>query len=226
MLRLLRRGSSGWQDRALVLIGLLAAAACARTVAVNSPVAKGQARYIVGTSTAGLSVAPGPLSGLNVSGRILTTSSSDFVLDAGRHGILRIPYASIADLIYGPQFYPVDRDKARAGESYPWSSGIHRANYYYLKIRFQDGGGVPRDVVLGLAEDIERPTLELLERRSGRSIDFETVEACLRTHAPDACAPPIFQTAQAELSDNCHAVSERPLITLKACLWVHPHVKT
>jgi hypothetical protein len=106
--------------RAIVLIGLLAAAGCARTVAVNSPVAKGQARYIVGTSTAGLSVAPGPLSGLNVSGRIVTTSSSDFVLDAGRHGILRIPYASIAELIYGPELPPIDRDNARARGTYPW----------------------------------------------------------------------------------------------------------
>jgi hypothetical protein len=46
---------------------------------------------------------------------------------------------------------------------------------------------MPQDVVLGLAEDIERPTLELLERRSGSTIDFEILEACLRAHSPDAC---------------------------------------
>jgi hypothetical protein len=123
---------------------------------------------------------------LDVSGSIVR-DAPEFTLDAGRHGILQIRYGSILDLIYGPAPLPLDRNPRLSQGRYPWSAGIHRANSHYLKIRFRDEAGATQVVMLGLSRDIERPTLDLLQERTGRAIDFETVEACLRGRPRDAC---------------------------------------
>jgi hypothetical protein len=140
----------------------------------------------MGTSAAGLLVNAGLHSNPNVSGRIIT-DASEFILDAGRYGVLRIPYRSILGATYGPTMPPRDQNAGQSHAKYPWSAGPHRAPFYYLEVRFRDDAGTPQVVFLGLSKDIERATLELLQQRTTRPVDFETVESCLRGRTREAC---------------------------------------
>jgi len=181
----------------LALLGLLALPAT--MLAVD----KDKALYIGGT----LADFPGhatPLvswGAVEIRGRIDLRSETDLTFDAGRWGILSIPYQGVSSLQYGwqvdgtrfrKQAYGVDAgsDLQRQGLLIiPWDPFEQFTNkvHYVLTVGYRDGSGQEQAVVLELGKDLVRPTLQALERRSGRGVEFTDVTACMLVRTADAC---------------------------------------
>lgn len=132
---------------------------------------------------------PAPPNSYGVKGRIDTTSSAEFVFDAGRKGAIAIPYAAIASITYGGGEASDKPPRYRWSElRYGGARGPHK-NYLHL---FEipdplDPGFTPNESIFELGRDVVRPTLQALERSTGRSITARTVEACLQFRSPVEC---------------------------------------
>jgi hypothetical protein len=138
-----------------------------------------------------------------VPGRLDTSSDADLVFDAGRKGSLVIPWTAIVALGYGPHrelgtyrspdpvadrlrqapWYPMGGPLA-----YPWSDPYHDFDkHHYVTLELDDDGGTPGKAVFELGKDIVRPTLDALERRTGRKVIVGTLGACAAYKGRDAC---------------------------------------
>jgi hypothetical protein len=139
--------------------------------------------------------------GVQVSGQIDTSSESELVFDAGRRGALVIPYGAIVSIDYHPEYvgnaFPHDRYPYRMREPpYPWSGSYHHAEaeHFYLRLELLNEVGTPgawhgalAEVVFELGQDIVRPTIEALERRTGLPIALTSVAACAAYKGREAC---------------------------------------
>jgi hypothetical protein len=72
--------------------------------------------------------------------------------------------------------------------AYPWSDPYHDFDkHHYVTLELDDVGGKPGGVVFELGKDIVRPTLDALERRTGRKVIVGTLGACAAYKGRDAC---------------------------------------
>jgi len=145
---------------------------------------------------------PGNYGNHVVSGRLDTSSDAELVFDAGRKGSLVIPWAAIMALGYGPPYTargavkdPVT-DRLRPAPwcpmggplAYPWSDPYHDlGEHYYVKLVLNDGGAEPGEALFELGKEIVRPTLEALERRTGREVTLGSLGACAAYKGREAC---------------------------------------
>jgi hypothetical protein len=139
--------------------------------------------------------------GVQVSGQIDTSSESELVFDAGHRGALVIPYGAIISFEYYPVYsgnaYPHQRYPYRMREPpYPWSGSYHtaEAEHFHLRLELLNEGGRPgawhgalAEVIFELGQDIVRPTIEALERRTGLSVALTSVAACAAYKGREAC---------------------------------------
>ena len=114
-------------------------------------------------------------------GRINLASESEIQFNAGRRGILAIPYKAVTSLEYGLE----------PGRRVPKGRGLvlliawdpieqyTKNAHNLLTIVFRDQEGTEQAVVLELGTKLVRPTLEMLERRTGQAVAFLNVEACM-----------------------------------------------
>ena len=125
----------------------------------------------------------------NVTGRLNTSSASDFVFEAGRAGSLSIPYSAIVSLEYG--FEPGRRGQTPTARLLliPWDmTDQFTANpHYLLTLVYQDSSGMEQTVVFELGQNLPRVTLETLERHTRKKVEFQNVEVCSRFRASDEC---------------------------------------
>lgn len=122
-----------------------------------------------------------------VEGTVNTKSDDRVVFDAGGSGSFEIPYAAISALHYGPNH---GRPAPKGLVLFiPWdpTEQFTKDVHHLLTIMFR-GPDSEQAVVFELGRDLVRPTLEALERRSGKTVVFENVEACIRYKTRDECA--------------------------------------
>lgn len=126
----------------------------------------------------------GTLTGLSdrAEAKFDTQSETEVVFDAGRRGKASIPYASITELEYGQK---AGRRVAVAVLVSPLALFSKKRNHY-LTITFT-AGGKDQAAIFELGKDTIRPTLKILEVRSGRDIQFQDAEACKQYKTPREC---------------------------------------
>jgi hypothetical protein len=150
------------------------------------------ARWIVFFCVLGLAALPvetasaGPIGGLNsrmvryiggtvpsmpegITGWLKTESDSILVFEAVNEDSLRltIPYAAIDELEYGQE---VGR---RVGMAMALRSHLplfSKKRKHYLTIGYTDRSGQQQAIVLELGKDVVRPTLAILEAKTGRQV--------------------------------------------------------
>ena len=156
---------------------------------------KDKALYVGGTlrdfprGGLGEQIRPNVFTGADVAkieGKIDAKSEFELVFDAGGKGTLAIPYSAVMAVAYGldphglPQggiflitWDPLDQYTAKA--------------HYLLSIRYLDQSGAEQGVVFELGKDIVRTTLATLEARTGKSVEFTNVDACMQYKTAEAC---------------------------------------
>jgi hypothetical protein len=124
-----------------------------------------------------------------VEGRINLTSETQFAFEAGRWGLLAIPDNTITSLEYGLETgHLAPKGKAlllviRWDPTDQFTKNAHNL----LTIVYQDQSGTEQAVVMELSKDLVRPTLEALERRTGKPVAFLNVEACMLFNNAETC---------------------------------------
>ena len=210
------------------LVGISLAVACLTTVAFG--VDKDKALYVGGTlkefapppisrseAVAGVlfgGVAPPP----KIEGRINLTSDTAFGFEAGRRGSLLVPYHAIVSLEYGLETghrVPTGRGLLLV---MPWdpTEQFTKNAHNLLTVVYKDSEAVDQAIVLELGRDLVRLTLQTLERRTGKDIEFLNVEACmLFKNDAEACAygqPTELKGLTKVFLDNRIAPDHRKLI--------------
>jgi hypothetical protein len=161
-------------DRALYVGG---------TLEQMAPPVVGRAESLVGALSGGVSPPP------KIEGRIILTANGGIEFDAGRRGRVVIPYEAITSLEYGLE----------SGRRMPKAERVHlvirwdpteqftKNAHNLLTIAYRNESS-DEAIVLELGKNLVRPTLESLERRTGKTVEFLNVEACmqLRSNA-DVC---------------------------------------
>jgi hypothetical protein len=138
------------------------AVALALACAVGFPAAswavdKDKAEYVGGTLSTVESNTPGVLA---------TSDSTKLIFVAEKNGgIVEIPYKKVLDIEYGQK---VNRKKS--------SVLLTKGRKHYLTITYK---GEPTDeaAIFELGKDIVRPTLTILEARTGRKVTYQDEEA-------------------------------------------------
>jgi hypothetical protein len=105
-----------------------------------------------------------------------------------------IPWGAILALGYGtwPGRVSYSPDGAtaafkREARAYPWSEWSHFSNHYYLVMLLRDERGRPGDVMFELGKDIVQPTLDMLQRRTGRDVTVSSLGACVAYKGREGC---------------------------------------
>jgi hypothetical protein len=126
----------------------------------------GKAQYVGGT-----------LKGVKekAEGRLDTKSESQITFDAGKDGKVALPYSAITSLEYGQ----------KAGRHVGVLFSKKRS--HYLTITYKDDAGKEQAGVFELGKDIVRPTLKIVEVRTGKAIEFQDAEACKQYKTPKEC---------------------------------------
>jgi hypothetical protein len=122
-----------------------------------------------------------------IEGRINTTSESEFTFEGGRWGVLRIPFNAISSISYGLEHrHRVPRALLLV---IPWDPTEQFTNdaHYLLTLAYLDQSRREHEVVFELGREIARSTLETLERRTGKPVEFGNVEACVRYRTAEEC---------------------------------------
>lgn len=179
----------------LTLVGL------ASLSSVATAVGSGKALYIGGTLE-GFPVGVLEIS-REVEGQIVTGSDSAFTFDGGRWGSLAIPYGAISSLQYGsdvrprpglmPIYFQESREQLRLPRRgflvIPWDpfEQYTKDVHYLLTVSYQDEAGHEQTVAFELGKNLVRPTLQALEQRTGRPVEFTDVDVCVQFRGADAC---------------------------------------
>jgi hypothetical protein len=113
-----------------------------------------------------------------------------FVSEKGQQRLLEMPYDKVTRLEYGQNVQRRIRSGgAVAGSTAGAVAGgvlaapvvipllLSKRRKHYVTIFFEDSEGKQQVCIFELAKDIVRPTLKILEARSGKQIEFETEEA-------------------------------------------------
>jgi hypothetical protein len=108
-------------------------------------------------------------------GRLDTKSESEMTFDAGKDGKVALPYSAVTSLEYG--------QKAGRHVSVLFS----KQRSHYLTITYKDDAGKQQAGVFELGKDIVRPTLKIVELRTGKPIEFQDAEACKQYKTPKEC---------------------------------------
>jgi len=154
----------------VLLMALFIAAAVGQVVAVDGD----KAMYVGGTIAALKEKAEG---------KLITTSESEIVFNAGGKGSLNVPYAAISELEYGQK---AGRRVAVAVMVSPLALFSKKRNHY-LTVTYKDSDGKEQAGVFELGKDIVRTTFKILEVRSGKEITFQDAEACQQYKTPKEC---------------------------------------
>ena len=178
------------RPRALSMLPRLALTmlAPAALTVVASAVDNDKALYVGGTLA---QFAPRDVSRApKIEGRINLASAGELAFEAGSRGSLVIPYGAITSAEYGLQAgrrTPKGRSLLLVPRWDPTEQFTKNA-HNLLTLVYQDRAGTEQAVVLELGKDLVRPTLQSLERGTGRALEFLNVEACVlfRNNA-DAC---------------------------------------
>jgi hypothetical protein len=137
-----------------------------------------KAAYFGGTFTA-FAGAKDPIQGIldtgNVTALVLTAESKPYKGQA-----LTIPYASVIDLEYGQK--AGRRVGAAIGTSLLLGpiglvTLFSKKRNHFLTIGYKDAQGMDQVAVIELGKDIVRTTLPIVEKRSGKSIEYQDEEA-------------------------------------------------
>jgi hypothetical protein len=116
-----------------------------------------------------------------IEGRIKLMSDSEFGFDAERRGVLAIPYKAITSLEYGLEGGRHARRIEGVLLVMRWdpTAQFTKDAHNLLTLVYRDQSGTEQAIVLELGRDLVRPTLEALERRTGKAVEFLNVEACM-----------------------------------------------
>jgi hypothetical protein len=139
-------------------------------------------------------------------GRLDAGTESAFTFEGGRWGRLSIPYQAISSLEYGWRLpsrpglmviFGLEQleelpPELPTGTSYlkvPWDPFEQFTDkmHYVLTLGYQDQAGRQQTVVFELGNDLVRPTLQVLEQRTGKAITFTDVDACILYKTADEC---------------------------------------
>jgi hypothetical protein len=121
-------------------------------------------------------------------GRINLTSERAFAFEGGTNwGTLTVPYTSVTAVDYGIDV----RQRGHRGLLLlsPWDpiEQFTGNAHNLLTLAFQDQTGRAQVAVMELGRDLIRPTLETLERRTGKTTRYVNVEACLLIKSAADC---------------------------------------
>lgn len=116
-------------------------------------------------------------------GKLITTSDSEIVFQAGGKGSVTVPYGAVSELEYGQK---AGRRVAVAVMISPLALFSKKRNHY-LTITYKDASGKEQAGVFELGKDIVRTTLKILEVRTGKEITFQDAEACKQYKTPKEC---------------------------------------
>lgn len=116
-------------------------------------------------------------------GRVKTRSDTEFEFDAYDKGEVAIPYSTISSLEYGQK---AGRRVAVGILVSPLALFSKKRNHY-LTITYTDKAGKEQAGVFELGKDIVRTTLKILEVRTGKTIEFQDVDACKDFKTPKEC---------------------------------------
>ena len=141
---------------------------------VAEAVDKDKAMYVGGT-----------LTGIQekTEGRLNTASNDAIGFEAGKDGIITIPYAAITELEYGQK---AGRRVAVGILVSPFALFSKKRNHF-LTITYMDANGKEQAGVFELGKEIVRTTLKILEVRTGKEIEFQDAEACKQYKTPKEC---------------------------------------
>lgn len=109
------------------------------------------------------------------------TSSSTAAKFTSKHGSFEIPYEKMTSIEYG------QKAGRRIGATIGWGVAtlglaalpmlLSKKRKHYLSLGWTNGEGKPEGAVLELGKDMTRPTLMVLETRSGKQVEYESDEA-------------------------------------------------
>lgn len=145
----------------LVAMGLIFALLAPPAAAVG----KNEAKYLGGTIN---SVA------VKAEGLITTTDAAKFVFVAEKSGgLIEVPYKRVVELEYG------QKSGRRVAEAILISPLFlfSKKRTHFLTITYKDAKGTEQAVIFELGKDIIRPTLTILETRTGRKVTYQDEEA-------------------------------------------------
>jgi len=118
----------------------------------------------------------------NVEGRLLATSEKELLFETGERSIA-IPYSSITSVEYGLK---IGRRVPVSIVSNPLAVFSWNRSHF-VTIAFKDPNEREQAGVFELGKNIVRPTLKILEVRTGRQIEMQDEEACLQLKTPVEC---------------------------------------
>ncbi|MDQ3070882.1 MAG: hypothetical protein M3R55_14285 [Acidobacteriota bacterium] len=117
----------------------------------------------------------------------LTTSSDTALTFQSKYGApVLIPYKSIGSLEYG------QKAGRRVGVAILVSplALFSKKRKHYLTIGYKDAKNADQAAIFELGKDIVRPTLTVLQVRTGKEIEFQDGEACKQFRTPKECDAP------------------------------------
>ena len=125
-----------------------------------------KAMYVGGTITAKIPE--------KTEGRLNTTDETNLTFTADKTGIVgEMPYSKISSFEYGQK---ASHRIKTAVLLTPWSL-FSKKRRHYVSIFFQDEDGKEQGIVLELGKDLIRPTITIVEARTGQKVVFQDEEA-------------------------------------------------
>lgn len=125
-----------------------------------------KAMYVGGTITAKIPE--------KTEGRLDTTDALKMVFTADKTGVVgEMPYSKITSFEYGQQ---ASHRIKTAILLTPWSL-FSKKRRHYVSVFFRDGEDKEQAIVLELGKDLLRPTIAIMEARTGQKVIFQDEEA-------------------------------------------------
>ena len=114
-------------------------------------------------------------------GRFNLTSEAELLFEAGRRGVLKIPYAAITSIQFGLTHGRPATPGRGSIVMVPWDQleQFTEKAHYLLTLGYRDQANLEQMVVFEPGRSLVRPALEALARRSGKAISFLSVDACM-----------------------------------------------
>jgi hypothetical protein len=116
-------------------------------------------------------------------GKLLTSSETTLLFEAGKKGSVSIPYDAIVSLEYGQK---AGRRVGVAIMVSPLALFSKKRNHF-VTLAYNDASGKEQAAVFELGKDIFRTTLKILEVRTGKEIELQDNDACRQFKTPKEC---------------------------------------
>ena len=121
-----------------------------------------------------------------IEGLLNADSASELTFDAGRDGRLVIAYHDVMGLSFGLDPQGTVKRGVFLNSWDPLDQYTKNA-HYLLSVLYRDQAGTEQGVVLELGKKVLKPTLQRLEDRTGRALQFTEFAACQAYKAADSC---------------------------------------